>query len=334
MPLFLFTWEEELLLQQELIKRKKSFLEKYGAYWLFDFANDALDKVHIQTSLQSSGMFSEKKLVILRGIPTDSTAHNKVASSTVEGCLLLLETFIKGWDQETIVVCVSYKPDKRTKAYKRFANNAQVKEFPLMDETQKIAYIQQKLWSLLTPKQQTSVVITCGSSFWTLQNECEKLYQYATYHSIHVFTDEQVHDIICGIGVSNNFALLDHLYTDQEKSLELITLAQTAWEDTFQFLGMLYRWVKTTINIDNLREQGISDSKTICSILKAHPFVVAKQLKILSHIQAKKHVIYGFYNDLILLDKQIKTWVIPAEWFWIYIKQAILKLHDGETIKK
>jgi DNA polymerase III delta subunit len=145
MPLFLFTGEEYTLLLQELSKRKSSFLEKYGEYGLFDFSSDSLQIDQLQSALMSGGMFATKKLVIIRGIPLDSTPHNKAKSSDIDRCFLLLESFIASNDAETIVVCISYKPDKRTKPYKWFATHAQLKEFPLLDEKQKIVYVQQQL---------------------------------------------------------------------------------------------------------------------------------------------------------------------------------------------
>jgi len=162
MPLFLFTGEEYTLLLQELTKRKTSFLEKYGEYSLFDFASDNLQSDQIQNALMSGGMFATKKLVIIRGIPLDSTAHNKAKTADVERCFSLLEAFIASNDIETIVVCISYKPDKRTKPYKRFAKNAQLKTFPLLDEKQKIIYIQQRLGTLLNTEQQAQLVSSCG----------------------------------------------------------------------------------------------------------------------------------------------------------------------------
>ncbi len=91
MPLFLFTGEEYTLLLQELTKRKSSFLEKYGEYGLFDFSSDDLQIDQLQSALMSGGMFATKKLVIIRGIPLDSTPHNKAKTSDIDRCFSLLE---------------------------------------------------------------------------------------------------------------------------------------------------------------------------------------------------------------------------------------------------
>ncbi len=329
MPLFLFTGEEYHLVLQEIAKRKTNFLKKYGEHGLFDFASDNLQIEQLQNALMSGGFFSTKKLVIIRGIPLDSTPHNKAKSSEIDRCLPLLTSFQANNDAETIVVCISYKPDKRTKAYKWFTTHAEIKEFPLLDEKQKIAFVQQQLGSLLTHAQQIDLVMNCGSGLWMLAEECKKLSHYATYHQLSVFSDEQLARIVSWSISSNNFAILDNLYIDTKKSIALITQAQQAGEDPFQFLGSLYSGVKTTINIINLAEQGITDGKLIASKLKAHPFVVSKQLKLLPQTKAKKNAIFQLYNDIVQLDYEIKTWILPAEWFWLAIKQAIVK---GETM--
>lgn len=326
MPLFLFTWDEDYLLLQELAKRKSWFIEKYWTYGLFDFACDALDPEQLQNALMGWGMFATKKLVIIRGIPLDSTSHNKAKTADIDRCLSLLEKYMTTNDPQTIIVCISYHPDKRTKPYKRFVNNADIREFPFLDEKQKINYVHQQVGTLLNDTQIAELTINCWDNLWHLSHECNKLYHYAVFHKITSFTDEQFRSIIWSSIASNNFALLDHLYTDTKKSLELITIAQQAWEETFQFLGMVYRWLKTTISIINLTEQWISDGKTLASKLKIHPFVISKQLKLLPQTKAKKEKIYQLYNDILQLDYEIKTWILPVEWFRLAIKQAREKM--------
>ena len=89
-------------------------------------------------------MFSEKRLIVLRGIPQDTIAHNKVSTKTVEVVTGLLMSTLNSLTDDTIVICISYKPDKRLKGYKRFVSNATVKEFTVVDDKQKNIYIEQR----------------------------------------------------------------------------------------------------------------------------------------------------------------------------------------------
>ena len=45
---------------------------------------------------------------------------------------------------EVLLVCISYKPDKRSRFYKRFDGNATVKSFPLLNERELPAFINQE----------------------------------------------------------------------------------------------------------------------------------------------------------------------------------------------
>jgi DNA polymerase III delta subunit len=326
MPLYLFTGEEDILLWQELKKRKKSFLEKYDSWWFFDFPSDELNTEQIQNAVMSGGMFATKKLVIIRWIPMDLVTHNKAKQSDIDRCLLLLEQFKKTNDPETIVVCVSYKPDKRMKAYKWFQANADIKEFPRRTEKQFAAYITQQCWSFLTQEQQSWLTLSCSDSYWHLTQEIEKIRWYMSANSLTKLSNEQLSTIVRSTSESNNFDLLDHMYTNKQKSIELLTQAEQTNNDMFQFLGMLYRSLKTTINMIICSEHWITDSKQLASLLKAHPFIVSKQLKLLPILKKNKSQIITLYTNIITLDEQIKTGIYPPEWFWLRLKQLIWTL--------
>ena len=45
---------------------------------------------------------------------------------------------------EVLLVCVSYKPDKRSRFYKRFDSNATVKSFSLLNERELPAFVSQE----------------------------------------------------------------------------------------------------------------------------------------------------------------------------------------------
>jgi DNA polymerase III delta subunit len=45
---------------------------------------------------------------------------------------------------EVLLICVSYKPDKRSRFYKRFDGNVTVKSFPLLNERELPAFVSQE----------------------------------------------------------------------------------------------------------------------------------------------------------------------------------------------
>lgn len=68
-----------------------------------------------------------------------------------------------------------------------------------------------------------------------------------------------------------------------------------------------------------------NSSKDLASKLGLHPFVVLKNLKLMPKLVEKEFAIRQFYKWLIELDLSVKTWRLPAEIFWLEIKNLILK---------
>jgi len=320
---FLFTWEEAYLLHQDLRTWKKAFLDKYGEQWLFIFNSDSLDKATLLNAIYAWGMFSTKKLVIIYGIPKDSTPSNKTSASIswpIESYLIEHRNTIP---TDTVVILVSYKPDKRTKAYKFFSKNSQVKTYAPLKDKQLVWFIQHKLWSLINTPEAEMMVSLCWSHLFNLANECDKLKAYAEYHAIKTLTNTHIHDIVFHQWEIDSFKILDNLFSNKDKALELITQAQQQHQDTFQFLWMLYRGLKLVIQMIDLHEQWVRSSKEIASIVKLHPFAVAKQYKHIDRLVKNKKNIHHLLHHLVHLDRSIKSWVYPHEWFWLDIKSAV-----------
>lgn len=323
---FLFSWEESYLLHQEVLKRKKAFLEKYGEQGLFVFKSNELDKSTIINCIFSWWMFATKKLIIIYGIPRDNLPINKALASTINP---IEEALIDKRDQipaESIVILVSYKPDKRTKSYKFFSKHAEIKTFTPLKGIQLTQFVSQQLGELIDHKQAGLIVSLVGNNLFNLTHECEKLELYAVYHQLKKLDADHIAQVVYAQAEIDSFKILDNLFTNKQKTLELITQYQEQNTDMFQFLWMLYRGLKMVIQIVDLHEQKITSSKEIASIIKVHPFAVSKQNKnihlLLEHITQIKQ----FYHKLLELDYNLKSWIYPAEGFWLGIKRMITDL--------
>lgn len=161
---------------------------------------------------------------------------------------------------------------------------------------------------------------------FNLANECEKLQLYASYHQLNHITDHHIQDIVYNQSQIDSFSILDNLFTDKKKALELITQAQQQNQDMFQFLGMLYRGLKLVIQMVDLHQQGVTSSKEVASILKIHPFAVGKQHKHIDRLEKNYEKIKHLYHQLIQLDRSIKSGQYPSEGFWIDIKKLVREL--------
>ncbi len=70
------------------------------------------------------------------------------------------------------------------------------------------------------------------------------------------------------------------------------------------------------IQMVDLHRQGITSSKEIASTLKIHPFAVAKQYKNMQTLDANYTHITAFLDQLLHLDRSIKSGRFPVEGFW------------------
>jgi len=73
----------------------------------------------------------------------------------------------------------------------------------------------------------------------------------------------------------------------------------------------------------DLYESGITDSKTIASTLKVHPFAVAKQIKKIPTFIEKKAAMKDMYQKLLQIDFESKIGLADGKQLWIYIKQIM-----------
>jgi len=126
--LYLFTGENRYELRAELKRRKDNFAQKFGADTVFSYTSENREAGAIKQHLCGGGLFISKKLLILFGLPLDNETTNKLKEEQygkLSEDLITANTI----PEDTIVICVSYKPDKRVRFYKRITKEGQIKEF-------------------------------------------------------------------------------------------------------------------------------------------------------------------------------------------------------------
>jgi siderophore synthetase component len=80
--------------------------------------------------------------------------------------------------------------------------------------------------------------------------------------------------------------------------------------------------------INDCLEYRINDSKAIAIELKQNPFAIMNALKQKDAIQNHTVFLQGFFKKLIELDHAIKTGEVPDSYFWLAVKEQILKYHS------
>ncbi len=327
--IFLFTWEENYLLDKELLRRKQWFISKYWDKTLYEFNYNNFDIDKIINSLHWWWLFSEKKMVIIKWIPIDNFSWIKFSTNKTENFIKNIN--FEKISKDIILIFVSYKPDKRLKSYKTILKYSELKEFKKFKQTTQyinfiIEYLENKIWKDLA----NYIYIKIWKDLYRLTNELDKI-KYMSKKSDFVFNKKNIDDILRWNTEENSFLLFDYMLEDKNKTLEIIKKIKWQWTDFNQMLWMLYRWLKNFILILDLYE--LWDSwKEIASKAKIHPFVVNKTLKYIKLLQDKKNEIKNLYKNILYLDFSIKSWRLDSIAFWLKIKQYLLDFYKNENI--
>lgn len=271
-------------------------------------------------------MFSEKKLIIIHWVPKENDPTYKIPASTQQSVESWLTTNRDKIPGDHFVILVCHKPDKRTTWRKFFEKNAEIKKFEPLHEKAAIWFVLHALWKGFSENQASFIVWLIWTSKWNLVHEIEKIKSYMHFHWLTSISDEHIDQIVYHQGWSNAFELLDTLFSDKKKSLTLITTIQSQQQDIFLFTWMLYRWLKIMIQMVDCFNKWMSSSKEIASTIKAPPFSVAKQMKYKQIYQDNYQRIVAFYTWLLDIDYSIKTWRLPAEWYWPSIKKLLMSV--------
>lgn len=158
-----------------------------------------------------------------------------------------LEQFEKGFIQridylspDTIVVFVSYDPDKRLKLYKALSEIAQVKEFKTPNAPGLKKFLGGLLGELVSGEDVDYIVSIVGNDMFRLAHEADKLKTYAKFHNMEKVNREVIDNVVYTETDANNFAVLDTMLTDKQKTLETIDIISENMVDRNEFVGMLY----------------------------------------------------------------------------------------------
>ena len=227
---------------------------------------------------------------------------------------------------DTIVIFVSYDPDKRLKLFKALSEVAKVKEFNTPNIIGIRKFVKWLLGELVSDDDVEYMIEQVGEDMYRLASEIDKIVTYAKYHSIEKVDREIIDCVIYTQTDANNFTVLDTLLTDKKKTLETIDIISDNMVDRNEFLGMLYRWLKHMLQTLDLYEQWERDSKQMASKLGIHFFPIIKNLKIIDTIAAQKPRLIRMYDELMSMDVAIKSGQFPAEGFYAEVKRIIARL--------
>ncbi|MFZ2151186.1 MAG: hypothetical protein WAZ12_02360 [Candidatus Absconditicoccaceae bacterium] len=326
--IFLFTGEEKYLLDLELNRWKEGFIAKFGINSFFVYNNQNFSSDELSQTIYSGGLFTSKKMIVVKGLPLDTHEGNKITAESSQSFVDYFKKHGSKIPDDTILIFVSYKPDGRSaflKSLNEVIPATNKKQFDKLKGIQLKTFIRQQLGKIQIHELDIEyLLIKIGDDLYRIVYECEKLITRCQIKNIPTIDHEIIDHICFGMVESNTFAFFDNLFTDQSKTLSLLDKIRDDGVNRNQFAGTLYRGLRVYLFILDLYDQGITDSKQIISITKLHPFVVSKNLKNITQLQKNQLQIKKFYTKLIELDASIKSGKFPDTYFRLGIKKIIL----------
>lgn len=324
--LYLFTGENHYELSVELKRRKDNFAQKFWADTIFVYNNENRDSAAIRQSIFGGGLFVSKKLIIVEGIPQDNEASNKLKADQYEKVTEEIMTNAAWIPDDTILICVSYAPDKRGRFYKFITKEWQVKEFKTISWSALLSFIKQLAPELqLNDTNLRALVQKVGPNQFRLASEVEKLRYWKERNPEVVFTPDLIDDLCFWMVEADSFKFFDHLFSNPHKACEIIEDMQQEGSDWNQVNWLLYWGLRNYLIVLDLYQHGVRDSKGLASEGKMPPFTASNLLKNISSLQEKSSYLANFFKQLISIEYDIKMGIMPAEYFWLAVKQQVLQ---------
>lgn len=166
--LYLFTWNNEYLVKEELKKWKKHFLSKFGDFNILHIQNiDELDKNFLSENLLASSFFSDKKLIIIENIEKIEKDESKK-----EFLISILEK-IPEWN---IIVFSSVSLPEKSLFYKKIQEFWEIKRYDIKNTYETKLFLQKKYNSMIDDKAIERIISFKSNSLSKIINELDKLF--------------------------------------------------------------------------------------------------------------------------------------------------------------
>ena len=306
------------------------FAEKNGADSIFSFNRENRDYGQIKQTIFSWGFFVTSKLVILYGIPLDTEKSNAIKAEDIEK--LAEDIMNYQLPSEVLLICVSYKPDKRGRFYKRFDklnkdNPSQkiVKSFMLLKDFELSNFVAQKSKDLNLNSQ---VIQTLINKVWNdqfrLVSEIDKLRYRKNYYGEEI-TSKVVDEVCFGLMEEDIFKLLDLALTDTKSAIKFIQWLQDDGLDRNALNGSFAWWLRNYLFVIDYADHWVMDSKLIANELKQNPRAMANITKKLSLLKEKRNLIQNLFKSIVDIDYDIKSGNAQPESYFLTIKKVLLQ---------
>ena len=328
--IYLFTWENSYTLTKELKRWKDGFIEKNGPESVFVFNRENWDYGQIKQTIFSGGFFVTNKLIILEWIPLDTEKSNAIKADEIEKLSEDLMNF--EIPREVALLCVSYKPDKRWRFYKRIdkldkeiPNQKLIKTFDLLKEYELPAFIAQEWKDLNLSKNVVEALIKkVWNNQFRLVSEIDKLRYWRNFYWKEI-TTEVVDEVCFWLLEEDVFKLIELALTNPESAIKSIQSIQDNGTDRNAINWSFMWWLRNHLLVLDYANHWITDSKQIAWELKQSPRVISNIIRNLPQIKKNENMIKSLFEELLDIDYDIKNWNAQPESYYFTIKKILLR---------
>ena len=306
------------------------FAQKNGVDSIFSFNRENRDYGQIKQTIFSWGFFVTNKLIILYGIPLDTEKSNAIKADEIEK--LAEDIMNHPLPSEVLLICVSYKPDKRGRFYKRFdklvkENPSQklIKIFAPLSERELPDFVKESSKDLnLDSKVIQALIHKVWNDQFRLGSEIDKLRYRKKYYNGEI-TTKVVEDVCFGMIEEDIFQLLDLALTDTKLAIKFVQWLQDDWLDRNAVNGSFAWWLRNYLFVLDYADHWITDSKQIASELKQNPWSIINITKKLSLLKEKRNLIQTLFKSIVNADYDIKSGNVQPESYFFTIKKVLLQ---------
>ncbi len=306
------------------------FAEKNGSESVFSFNRENRDYAQIKQTIFSWWFFVTNKLIILYGAPLDTEKSNAIKAEEIEK--LAEDIMNYPLPSEVLLICVSYKPDKRGRFYKRFdkldkdnPSQKMIKSFAPLKDYELSNFVAQESKDLnLDSKVVETLIHKVLNDQFRLESEIDKLRYRKKYYGEEI-TSKVVDEVCFGMIEEDIFQLLDLALTNPQSAIKFIQWLQNDGLDWNAVNGSFARGLRNYLFVLDYADHWITDSKQIASELKQNPRAIMNITKKLSLIKEKRNLIQTLFKSIVDIDYDIKNGNAQPESYFFTIKKVILQ---------
>ena len=302
--LILLTGEDTFRLHERLRVLKKGFTQKYpeGELKIFETPQrgDGHDNNNALRELNdlvcTPNLFGGKRLAICENNWWNAEKFEKA------------DTFFKhlseNADNSTILV-VQPKLDKRTKWSKFFLENTRKEEFNLLNESNLLRWIERRteiLGSSISRKDAQFLMNRCGTNLWNLSSELEKL---ATASDTQSISQKIIESLCMPQPQLEVWDFLEKLSRgDAKGAIQRFRSLLLMGTPIQQIFSLIQREIRIHAQLRAGLDQGLQENE-IAKQTKLHPFVVKKTIRCTQKFSTQK--IRKLYDQLFDIEKRMKS---------------------------